>query len=165
MLESQKMPKQDAKTRITNFDEVALGFTKEQAIREANRCLQCSKPKCIQGCPVEIRIPDFIKYIAQGDFDSAIDIIKKDNSLPAICGRVCPQETQCEEYCILSKKSVAVSIGHLERFVADYERSKGIKVSPPSRFTGKKIAVVGSGTCRSNCCLRISKDGTLCYHI
>lgn len=142
-LERQKMPEQDPKTRIANFDEVALGFTKEQAIEEAKRCLQCKKPQCIKGCPVEVKIPDFLKYVAKGDFESAIKEIKDDNALPAICGRVCPQETQCEECCILSKKGASVSIGRLERFVADYERSKGVKVSPAS--TGKKVAIVGSG--------------------
>ncbi|MCZ7395135.1 MAG: NADPH-dependent glutamate synthase [Candidatus Methanoperedens sp.] len=145
MLERQKMQKQDAKNRITNFNEVALGLEKQQAIEEAKRCLQCKKPKCITGCPVEVKIPDFLKYISEGDFDNAIKEIKTSNALPAICGRVCPQETQCEECCILSKKGASVSIGYLERFVSDYERSKGVEVPPPPQNTGKKIAVVGSG--------------------
>jgi len=159
MLERQEMPKQDAKTRIKNFNEVALGFTKEQAIREAKRCLQCKKPSCIQGCPVEVKIPDFIKCIAEEDFESAIKIIKKDNSLPAICGRVCPQETQCEQACVLSKKSSSIAIGYLERFVADYELSKGVEVIPPSKLTGKKVAVVGSGPAGLTAASELAKKG------
>lgn len=139
MLERQKMQKQDAKNRITNFNEVALGLEKQQAIEEAKRCLQCKKPKCITGCPVEVKIPDFLKYISEGDFDNAIKEIKTSNALPAICGRVCPQETQCEECCILSKKGASVSIGYLERFVSDYERSKGVEVPPPPRIRERKL--------------------------
>ncbi len=145
MLERQKMPEQDPGTRIANFNEVTLGFTEEQAITEAKRCLQCKKPQCIEGCPVEVKIPDFIKYMAKGDFDGAIKEIKTVNALPAICGRVCPQETQCEECCILSKKGASVSIGRLERFASDYERKKGMEVSGKPEPTGKKIAIVGSG--------------------
>ncbi len=145
MLERQKMPEQDPKFRVTNFNEVALGFSKEQAIEEAERCLQCKAPKCMKGCPVEVKIPEFLKYVAEGDFDSAIKEIKADNALPAICGRVCPQETQCEQACVLSKKGASVSIGRLERFVADYERSKGVKLPPAPEPSGKKVAVVGSG--------------------
>ncbi|VVB86834.1 Sulfide dehydrogenase subunit alpha [uncultured archaeon] len=145
MLERQKMPKQDAEKRTINFNEVALCLAKEQAIEEAKRCLQCKKPQCMTGCPVEVKIPEFLKYVAEGDFDNAIKKIKESNALPAICGRVCPQETQCEECCILSKKGASVSIGYLERFVADYERSKGVEVQSAPRSSGKKVAVVGSG--------------------
>jgi len=145
MLERQTMPEQEPKVRITNFNEVALGFSEEQAIEEAKRCLQCKTPKCMRGCPVEVKIPVFLKHVAKGDFDSAIKEIKVDNALPAICGRVCPQETQCEQACILSKKGVSVSIGRLERFLADYERRKGVEVPPAPEPTGKKVAVVGSG--------------------
>ncbi len=141
----QKMPGQEPMVRITNFNEVTLGFTKEQAVEEAKRCLQCKKPKCMEGCPVEVKIPGFLKYISEGDFDSAIKEIKVDNALPAICGRVCPQETQCEQVCVLSKKGVSVSIGRLERFVADYERRKGVKKPSLPEPAGKKVAVVGSG--------------------
>jgi len=146
MLGRQKMPEQDPKVRRSNFKEVALGFTEKQAIEEAKRCIQCKKPKCIEGCPVEVRIPDFIKYVATGDFDSAIKKIKIDNSLPAVCGRVCPQETQCEASCILGKKGEPVSIGRLERFVSEQERKKKLE-SPEKKpgQTGKKVAVVGSG--------------------
>ncbi|MFZ2411934.1 MAG: dihydropyrimidine dehydrogenase, partial [Candidatus Methanoperedens sp.] len=128
MLERQKMPQQDPKVRAANFNEVALGFTKEQAVEEAKRCLQCKKPKCMEGCPVEVKIPVFLKYISEGDFDSAIKEIKVDNALPAVCGRVCPQETQCEQVCVLGKKGASVSIGRLKRFVSDYERKKGVEV-------------------------------------
>ncbi len=144
-LERQKMPEQDPKVRKKNFNEVALGFTKEQAIEEAKSCLQCKKPKCVEGCPVEVKIPEFINYVANGDFDSAIKEIKTDNALPAICGRVCPQETQCEQVCVLGKKGASVSIGRLERFVSDYERKKGVEVPIAPEPSGKKVAVVGSG--------------------
>ncbi len=145
VLERQKMPAQDAGERITNFNEVALGLTENQAIEEAKRCLQCKKPQCMKGCPVEVKIPAFLKYVAEGDFDNAIKEIKVDNALPAICGRVCPQETQCEQACILSKKGASVAIGYLERFVADHERNKGVEDPHLPEPTGKKVAVVGSG--------------------
>ena len=145
MLDRQKMPEQDPKVRRSNFNEVALGFTDEQAIEEAKRCLQCKKPKCIEGCPVEVRIPDFLKYVSIGDFDSAIKEIKSVNALPAICGRVCPQESQCEALCILGKKGGPVSIGRLERFVSDYERKLKAEIPKKPEPTGKKVAVVGSG--------------------
>jgi glutamate synthase (NADPH/NADH) small chain len=145
LLERPKMPEQEPGVRIKNFNEVALGLTEEQAVEEAKRCLQCKKPKCVECCPVEIKIPAFLKYIAEGDFDSAIKEIKAKNALPAVCGRVCPQETQCEECCVLSKKGASVSIGYLERFAADYERKKAVEVPPPQEPTGKKVAVVGSG--------------------
>lgn len=145
MLARQKMPQQDPNIRRANFKEVALGFTDEQAIEEAKRCLQCKKPKCVEGCPVEVHIPDFIKHVAYGDFDSAIKEIKTDNALPAVCGRVCPQETQCESSCILKKKGEPVSIGRLERFVSDKELTKGVDVPEKPEPSGKKVAVVGSG--------------------
>jgi glutamate synthase (NADPH/NADH) small chain len=145
MLGRQKMKEQDPKIRRANFNEVTLGFTDEQAIEEAKRCIQCKKPKCIEGCPVEVRIPDFIKYVATGDFDRAIKEIKTKNALPAVCGRVCPQETQCEASCILGKKGEPVSIGRLERFVSDHERKPGVESPEKPEPKGKKIAVVGSG--------------------
>ncbi|HJJ55298.1 MAG TPA: dihydropyrimidine dehydrogenase, partial [Methanocorpusculum sp.] len=111
----------DATSRINDFNEVDMGFTADEAIAEAKRCLQCKKPVCIAGCPVGINIPAFIKEIAAGYFKDAVRIIKNDNMLPAICGRVCPQETQCQGACILAKKGNPISIGHLERFVADAE--------------------------------------------
>src|SRR4030066_949798 len=159
MLERQKMPEQDPKTRATNFNEVALGFSEKQAIEEAKRCIQCKKPSCMKGCPVEVKIPAFLKYVAEGDFDRAIKEIKTDNALPAVCGRVCPQETQCEQVCVLSKKGASVSIGRLERFVSDRERSKGANVSEKPEPTGKKIAVVGSGPAGLTAAADLAKMG------
>jgi glutamate synthase (NADPH/NADH) small chain len=142
----EPMPKQDSKLRIRNFDEVALGYTREQAMREASRCLQCKKAFCVEGCPVDIDIPAFIQKIKEGDFMGAIHKIKEKNSLPAVCGRVCPQEEQCEDMCILGKKKDPVAIGRLERFVADYEFGKGeVRVPKLPEPTGKKVAVIGAG--------------------
>jgi glutamate synthase (NADPH/NADH) small chain len=143
--EAVPMPKQKPKIRRKNFNEVALGYTKEQAIAEANRCLQCPKPQCVQGCPVEIDIAAFIKLIGEGKFGEAAKKVKEKNSLPAICGRVCPQEKQCQKFCVLGKVGEPVSIGRLERFVADWERERGIAVSEKSLSTGKKVAIVGAG--------------------
>ncbi len=139
------MPCQDPKVRARNFDEVALGYTEETAIDEASRCLGCKKEPCRQGCPVQVPIPQFIGKVAEGDFDAAIQIIKEKNALPAVCGRVCPQEAQCEKYCVRAKKGDPVGIGRLERFVADRERAKGVKPVECAPSTGKKVAVVGSG--------------------
>jgi len=140
------MREQDPKERARNFSEVALGYTKETALIEAGRCLQCKKPLCVDGCPVSIQIPQFIQLIVDGDFQAAANKVREDNSLPAICGRVCPQETQCEGKCILGKKFEPVAIGRLERFVADYECSIGTCEIPEiAAPTGKKVAVVGSG--------------------
>ncbi len=145
-LPRQVMPEQKADVRRHNFDEVPLGFTEQLAMQEASRCLQCKKPACVDGCPVEIDIPGFIKYIQEGDFTRAIRHIWQKNSLPAICGRVCPQEDQCEGLCILGKKGEPVAIGHLERFAADHERHYGTGQLPPqAKATGKRVAVVGSG--------------------
>ncbi|RJX16189.1 NADPH-dependent glutamate synthase [Candidatus Bathyarchaeota archaeon] len=143
------MPEQPPKERIKNFDEVALGYTVEMAVEEAKRCLQC-KPKegqkiCVDGCPVGVNIPAFIKCIRDGNFDEAIRIIKEKNNLPAICGRVCPYERQCEMFCTLGKKFEPVAIGRLERFAADWELSKGVKIPEKPQPNGKKVAVVGSG--------------------
>lgn len=142
----QKMPKQDPKERIKNFREVPHGLTPELAMMEARRCLACPKPVCISGCPVEVNIPEFIRLVTEGKFVEAAKVIKRTNALPAICGRVCPQEEQCEKVCVMTKKYGAVAVGNLERFVADYERTQGeieIPKLPPS--TGKKVAVVGAG--------------------
>ncbi len=142
----EPMQSQDPHVRRHNFEEVALGFTEEQAVREAQRCLNCKKRPCVSGCPVEIDIPSFISLVSEKRFDDAIKKVREKNSLPAICGRVCPQEDQCEKLCILGKKWEPVSIGRLERFVADHEMKTG-KASIPDvpRSTGKKVAVVGSG--------------------
>jgi len=146
----QEMPCQPASERIRNFNEVALGYTVEQARVEAERCLQCKNAPCVEGCPVRIRIPQFIKAIAEQDFAKAIGIIKENSLLPAICGRVCPQEVQCQDPCTLGKslKNVdkAVSIGRLERFVSDWERDNAQAATPVIKpETGRKVAVVGSG--------------------
>lgn len=139
------MPKQDPKVRIRNFNEVALGYTEEQAIAEANRCLQCKNSPCVKGCPVEIDIPAFIKFLREGKFEESIRKIKEKNSLPAICGRVCPQEEQCQKECTLGKVGDPVSIGRLERFVADWERQKGFNIPEKRPSTGKRVAVIGAG--------------------
>lgn len=139
------IPKQSPEVRIRNFNEVALGYNEEQALAEANRCLQCKNAPCVKGCPVEIEIPVFIKLIREGNFEAAIKKIKEKNSLPAICGRVCPQEEQCQKYCTLGKAGDPVSIGRLERFVADWERERGFNIPEISASTGKAVAVVGSG--------------------
>ncbi|RLB35841.1 MAG: glutamate synthase (NADPH), homotetrameric [Deltaproteobacteria bacterium] len=142
----QPMPEQDPQVRKRNFDEVPLGYTEEQAVKEAERCLQCKKPSCIEGCPVSVEIPAFIKLIREGEFTKAIHKIWERNSLPAVCGRVCPQEIQCEGRCILAKKGDPVAIGNLERFAADWERAHGKGELPPkAEPTGKRVAVVGSG--------------------
>ena len=142
----QKMPEQEPKVRAKNFDEVPFGYTPELAQLESSRCLQCKKPKCIEGCPVEIDIPAFVKLISEGDFAGSARKLKERNSLPAVCGRVCPQEDQCEKVCIVGKKDQPVAIGRLERFAADWERTKGeITIPEKAPATGKKVAVVGSG--------------------
>jgi len=140
------MPEQPPAERIKNYDEVPYGYTPEQAMAEAKRCLECGRPFCVDGCPVNINIPSFLKLAAAGDFRGAINLIKETNALPAVSGRVCPQEEQCEAKCALSKRYESVAIGRLERFVADWEASQGSpplpELPPP---TGKKVAVVGSG--------------------
>ena len=139
------IPKQTPETRKRNFSEVALGYTEEQALSEASRCLQCAKPTCVTGCPVEVDIPAFIKLMKEKQYDKAISKIKEKNCLPAICGRVCPQEEQCQKLCLLGKIGDAVSIGRLERFLADWERQTGIACSKKPKSTGKRVAVVGAG--------------------
>ena len=142
----QPMPEQEPEVRRHNFDEVPLGFSVETAQLEASRCLQCKKPSCVTGCPVEIDIPGFIKLIKEGDFSGAITKLKEKTALPAVCGRVCPQEVQCESVCILGRKDEPVAIGRLERFAADMAREKGELTQPAiAAKTGKKVAVVGSG--------------------
>jgi glutamate synthase (NADPH/NADH) small chain len=140
------MPKQEPFERIRNFDEVALGYTEELAREEATRCLKCKKPTCRQGCPVGIKIPEFIQCIVEGNFQAGVKKIKETNALPAVCGRVCPQEEQCEHSCILGKKGGAIAIGRLERFLADWEAATGKSERPAmAALNGMKIAIVGSG--------------------
>ncbi|MDA3789921.1 MAG: NADPH-dependent glutamate synthase [Desulfobacula sp.] len=141
-----KMPEQDPDIRRRNFEEVPLGLTPEMAMLEASRCLQCKKPLCVDGCPVSVKIPEFIKLIAENDFSGAAKKLWETNALPAVCGRVCPQEEQCEIKCIVGKKGEPVAIGYLERFAADWERKNGSGESPVvAKKTGKKVAVIGSG--------------------
>lgn len=153
------MPAQDATVRVKNFDEVAVGYSKETALAEAGRCLQCKKPFCRDGCPVEVDIPGFIKLLTERDVAGAIKKIKEKNAMPAVCGRVCPQENQCEQYCTLGKKHEPVAIGRLERFCADWELAGEISspdIAPP---TGFKIAVVGSGPGGLTCAADLAKSG------
>lgn len=141
-----KMPEQPAEERSKNFSEVALGYTVEDALQEASRCLQCKKPPCVAGCPVEIDIPGFISKIKEEDFDGAVKVLKDKNSLPAICGRVCPQEVQCEKLCVMGKRNEPVAIGRLERFTADWEMETGVKEPErPEVDSRKKVAVIGAG--------------------
>jgi glutamate synthase (NADPH/NADH) small chain len=142
----ERMPEQAPKLRIQNFSEVALGYTRENALREAARCLGCKKPACVEGCPVAVQIPEFIKKVKEGDFLGAIHTVKETNALPAVCGRVCPQESQCESKCVLGKKGEPIAVGRLERFVADYELAQGdVRVPPKHKATGKKVAIIGAG--------------------
>jgi len=154
------MRKQDPKIRAKNFDEVPLGYSRKEAIKEANRCLQCKKPLCVGGCPVHVKIPEFIKLIADENFAEASPKIKETNALPAICGRVCPQEVQCEMKCVLNKKNDPIAIGHLERFAADWER-ENTKITTPKikPKNGKRIGVVGSGPAGLTVSAELAKEG------
>jgi glutamate synthase (NADPH/NADH) small chain len=158
-MSQQKMPKQKPEERVRNFFEVALGFSKEQALAEAKRCLQCKKPFCVEGCPVQIDIPAFIKLIAEGKIDEAIKKIKEKNNLPAVCGRVCPQENQCEAVCILNKKKMAINIGSLERFAADHESTIKKDIKPKEAAKSQKVAVVGSGPAGLTAAADLAKMG------
>jgi glutamate synthase (NADPH/NADH) small chain len=156
----QKMPAQEPMERIKNFNEVALGFDVELAVAEADRCLSCKKPKCIDGCPVGIDIPAFVVAMQDQNFEEALAIIKKDNTLPAICGRVCPQEDQCELVCVTGKKAEPVAIGRLERFVADWEMVRGeIRMPTQAPETGFRVAIVGSGPAGLACAAELAIRG------
>ena len=145
-LKRNPMPEQDPKVRAKNFNEVTLGYTAELAQAEAQRCLQCKTAPCRKGCPVEIDIPAFIKHIKDGDLDASIHKIQQANGLPAVCGRVCPQEEQCEKYCVLAKKGESVAIGRLERYVADTSRGRGEIINALAYASdAQKVAIVGSG--------------------
>ncbi|MDD3726271.1 MAG: FAD-dependent oxidoreductase, partial [Candidatus Ratteibacteria bacterium] len=155
-----KDSKQPVEERIKNFNEVALGYTEEQAVLEAHRCLQCKKAPCVKGCPVEIDIPEFIQYIKEKKFQEALQIIYKTNLLPAICGRVCPQETQCESVCTLSKIGMPVAIGKLERYVADRaEYQPSCSISTNKNTEVKKVAVIGSGPAGLTCASELARCG------
>ena len=150
---------QDPKVRATNFDEVCLGYNMEEAMEEASRCINCKNAKCIQGCPVSINIPAFVKAVKEGKITEAADIIAQSSALPAICGRVCPQETQCEGKCIRGIKGDPISIGKLERFVADYSREHGYVPKKPETTNGKKVAIIGSGPAGLTCAGDLAKLG------
>ena len=157
----KKVPvrEQAPKVRATNFEEVCLGYNKEEAMEEANRCLGCKKAKCMEGCPVSINIPGFVHEVKEGNFEKAYQIIGESSALPAVCGRVCPQETQCEGKCIRGLKGEAVSIGKLERFVADWAKENGIKPVPATQKNGHKVAVIGSGPSGLTCAGDLAKMG------
>ncbi len=152
------MPHQDPQVRAKNFDEVALGYTEELAVAEAERCLNCKKPFCKQGCPVSVDIPEFIALVKERKFDEAAKVIKRTNALPAVCGRVCPQEHQCEKFCVVGKKNEPVGIGRLERFVGDYivNKEEEIEKAEP---TGYKVAIVGSGPAGLACAADLARWG------
>ena len=150
---------QNPQVRATNFDEVCYGYNKEEAMEEAARCLNCKKPKCVEGCPVSIDIPAFIAEVKEGNFEEAFKIISLSSALPAVCGRVCPQESQCEGKCIRGIKGEPVAIGKLERFVADWARENGIKPQAPAEKNGKKVAVIGSGPSGLTCAGDLAKLG------
>ena len=154
-----EMPTQDALVRARNFSEVALGYSKEVAIDEANRCLNCKNMPCVKGCPVNINIPDFITLIKKGDFEGAYQVINKTSSLPAVCGRVCPQETQCESKCTLGIKFEPVGIGRLERFVADWHNANATTAPEKPQSNGHKVAIVGSGPSGLTCAGDLAKKG------
>jgi len=155
-----EMPKQPPDERRRNFQEVALGYTEEQAMAEAKRCLQCKKPKCVEGCPVGVDIPEFIGALREGDMAEAVRALKRKNSLPGVCGRVCPQEVQCECRCVLAKKGAPIAIGRLERYVADWERTQACtercEIAPP---TGKRVAIVGCGPAGLTCAADLARRG------
>ncbi|MEG0805530.1 MAG: NADPH-dependent glutamate synthase [Lachnospiraceae bacterium] len=157
----KKIPvaEQDPKVRATNFEEVCLGYNQEEAMEEATRCLGCKNAKCIEGCPVSIQIPEFIKEVKEGNFEAAYQVIGKSSALPAVCGRVCPQESQCEGKCIRGIKGESVSIGKLERFVADWATKNGIKPNKAEKLNGKKVAVIGSGPAGLTCAGDLAKMG------
>ena len=153
------MPHQDPQVRAANFNEVALGYTAEQAVDEAQRCLNCKHSPCVSGCPVQINIPDFIAKVADGDFEAAYQIIAKDSALPAVCGRVCPQESQCEAKCVRGVKGEPVAIGRLERFVADWHNANATEKPVPPVSNGHKVAVIGSGPAGLTCAGDLAKKG------
>ncbi len=158
-LKKNEMPVQDPQVRNKNFEEVALGYTKEQAVDEAKRCLNCKNRPCVGGCPVNIAIPDFIAQMAEGDFEAAYQVIAKSSALPAVCGRVCPQETQCEKYCVRGVKGEPVAIGRLERFAADWHNAHAKEAPKRPKSNGHRVAVVGSGPSGLTCAGDLARLG------
>ncbi len=154
-----KMPEQDPRVRNKNFSEVALGYTPEMAVSEAQRCLNCKNRPCVSGCPVNVQIPDFIAHVAEGDFEGAYKVISMTSSLPAVCGRVCPQELQCEGKCVRGIKGESVGIGRLERFVADWHRENGKDKEVDIKHNGKKVAVIGAGPAGLTCAGDLARRG------
>ena len=154
-----KMPEQDPRVRNKNFSEVALGYTPEMAVSEAQRCLNCKNRPCVSGCPVNVQIPDFIAHVAEGDFEGAYKVISMTSSLPAVCGRVCPQELQCEGKCVRGIKGESVGIGRLERFVADWHRENGKDTEVDIKHNGKKVAVIGAGPAGLTCAGDLARRG------
>ncbi|MCR5626971.1 MAG: NADPH-dependent glutamate synthase [Lachnospiraceae bacterium] len=159
MMKKVPVREQDPKVRAKNFDEVCLGYNKEEAMAEAERCLNCKNPRCVGGCPVSINIPEFIMHVKEGDFAKAAEVIARDSALPAVCGRVCPQESQCEGVCVRGIKGDSVSIGKLERFVADWARENNIKPTVSAEKKNKKVAVIGSGPSGLTCAGDLAKMG------
>ena len=159
MMKKVPVREQDAKVRATNFEEVCLGYDETEAVEEAKRCLNCKNARCIEGCPVSINIPGFIEKVKEGDFAGAYQVIGQSSALPAVCGRVCPQETQCEGQCIRGIKGDAVSIGKLERFVADWAAKQGVRPEGAAEKKGKKVAVIGSGPAGLTCAGDLAKLG------
>lgn len=158
-LEKTKMPEQDPKARSLNFNEVALGYTEQMALKESQRCLQCKHKPCVSGCPVNVKIPEFIKLISEGDYEGAYEKLRETNSLPAVCGRVCPQESQCEQLCVRGKKGEPVGIGRLERFAADWFMENRESHVECTVRNGKKVAVIGSGPAGLTCAGDLAKLG------
>ena len=159
VLKKVPVKEQEPNVRNKNFEEVCLGYTKEEAMEEATRCLNCKNARCIEGCPVSINIPAFVEQVKNGDFEQAYKIISESSALPAVCGRVCPQESQCEGKCVRGIKGEAVSIGKLERFVADYARENNVELEPAKEKNGKKVAVIGSGPSGLTCAGDLAKAG------
>ncbi|MDE6973747.1 MAG: NADPH-dependent glutamate synthase, partial [Lachnospiraceae bacterium] len=159
VLKKVPVKEQDAKVRAANFEEVCLGYSKEEAMEEAQRCINCKNAQCIKGCPVSINIPGFIEKVKSGDMEAAYQVISESSALPAVCGRVCPQESQCEGKCIRGIKGEPVSIGKLERFVADWASGKGIKPQGAEKKNGRKVAVIGSGPAGLTCAGDLAKMG------
>ncbi len=159
MLHKIPVREQEPKVRAANFDEVCLGYNEEEAVQEAARCLGCKKAKCVEGCPVSIDIPSFVAHVKEKEFAKAAEVIAQSSALPAVCGRVCPQESQCEGVCVRGKKGEAVSIGKLERFVADWSREHGVSPPPPSKTNGIKVAVIGAGPAGLTCAGDLARLG------
>ncbi len=159
MLHKIPVREQEPKVRAANFDEVCLGYNEEEAVQEAARCLGCKKAKCVEGCPVSIDIPSFVAHVKEKEFAKAAEVIAQSSALPAVCGRVCPQESQCEGVCVRGKKGEAVSIGKLERFVADWSREHGVSPTPPSKTNGIKVAVIGAGPAGLTCAGDLARLG------